>query len=471
MDKQVIYFMSYQSAFRVFRRLCLLTIFFLYVLPLHAKQITVSVEAYNRAVAEGDDSEILTISYIQKQKTAYKCRLSEGDSAILRIEGLPESVIHNVTLSMRSNKTSGAGSMQLRIGGQTVWQIADASFASDHWHGSFSDTYVPVSHSLNHPSGTLELVIVSSQNSLYFNSLTIDYILSAPSPHTVTLDCGTGAMYWLTETAAGAGVLLPSPDPVNDDWRPIGWTETSISQQTECPLFYASGDYCFPARDMRLYALYRSDNGLQTLAPDTSFSSGEYAIVSGEPFNVVATGAVSGRAVPVDACELHDGYLLADHAAPYCRYQLSFDGDSVLIYHEASSSWLGHSDSGLNKMRSRWAWQPAVDGTICFSFGNGSSTMCLLPKDESLTLYRLADNDPAIYPHLLLFPIDSLPTEPQTVVYTSHPLCGVGLPNLPADSCFDAPHAEKRFIDGRIILFLPDGRCYDLMGRLLFTRQ
>lgn len=452
------------SPFRFFCRLSVWVISLLLTIPLRAERIVVSVESYNSAVVEGDDADELYISYIQKQNTPYKCRLSKGDSAILRIEGLPEATISSISLSMRSNRTSGAGSLQMRIGGQTVWQIADASFASDSWYGSYSDTYVAVSHSLNCPSGTLEMIIVSSVNSLYFSSLSIDFSPVTPSPHTVTLDCGTGALYWLSEQTAGAGVTLPLPDYVNSDWRPIGWTEIPLSQQTECPVYFRPGDRFYPARDMRLYALYRSENGLQMIAPDSSFRSGEYVLAAGNQYYLVANGSVNHAAVPMASCEMEDGLLLADHAAPSCRYLLTFEGDSVLIRHEATSSWLGHSASALSNTYSRWAWQPAAGGSICFSFGTGNRAMCLLPRDEQMVLYALADNDPARYEHLFLFPTASLPLEPQTIVYTSYPLCGVGLPELPADSGSDTPRAEKRFIDGRIVILLPDGRRYDLLA-------
>lgn len=425
-----------------------------------AEQLTVSVVAYNRAEAEGDAADEVYVDYIQKQQTNYKCRLSQGDSAIMRIEGLPESHIGTVTLHMRSNKSSGAGYMQLRIDGQTVWQIADASFASDDWYGAYSDTYVPVPKSLNVSSGTLELMIVATSNSLYFEALTLNFTPVAPMAHTLTLNCGTGARYWLTERAPGAGVVLPEIDEVNDEWTAIGWTDSPISQQHDCPQFYEPGDTFYPSRDTELYALYRSANGVQMLTPDSSCTSGEYILAFGEPFSLAANGAVVNKAVSAALCEMEEDVLITSFAAPSCRYQLTFEGDSVLIHHEVSASWLGHTGANLSSVQSRWKWQHAKAGSICFSFTGSKGEQCLLPKDMSLALFPLSANDPSRFTHAYLYHAESLPEEPHAVVYTSYPLCGVGLsaPNA-------TPSAKKIVRDGRVLIITHLGRIYDLFGR------
>lgn len=425
-----------------------------------AEQIKVSVEAYNRVSVEGSCADQLSVSYIQKQSSPYKCRLSRGDTAVLRMEGLPDATLGMLTLSMRSNKSSGSGNLTLRLDGRTVWQIADASFASDDWYGAYSDTYVPISHQLNEPSGLLELTIVATANSIYFSSLTLEYTPLVPVAHTVALDCGTGARYWLTESAPEAGIVLPRPDEVNDYWQPIGWTEAPLSQQTDCPLFYAPGATYYPARDTELHALYRAADGLQQIAPEANGLSGEYLIAFGAPFSLMADGAVVDKAIAALPCEAESGLLIADHAASSARYRLIFEGDSVEISHPASGTWLGHTDAALSRAASRWKWQPAAGGSVCFSFASDRGELCLLPKDESLDLFSLAANDPAANAHAFLFPAESLPLEPQSLVYTSYPLSGVGLSDTSA-----APRAEKRFLDGRIVILAPDGRFFDLLGR------
>lgn len=425
-----------------------------------ANQLTVTVAAYNRATASGDDADQVTVSYIQHQSTPYKCRLSQGDTAVLCIEGLPAATLERVTLSMRSNKSSGAGWLDMRVGGSPVWQIADASFASDAWNGAYTDTYTSIAHSLNTASGTVLLTICATANSLYFEQLTLEYSPSAPMPHTVFLDGGAGDVSWLTEQAAGAGVVLPEPASVNAEWTALGWTDAPVSQQTEKPLYHASGSVYYPQTDITLYALYRSADGMQTLLPDTTRQEGEYIIAFGSVFMQMANGAVRNKAVPAAGCELAGDTLLTDYAPRSCRYQLTFDADSVEIRHTASSTWLGHDETVLTNKRSRWAWQRAKSNSLCLWFTGEKGAVCLMPKEETLALYPLASNDPAAIEHALLFDVAELPTEPQTIIYTSYPLSGVGLDEM------ETENAEKIMKDGRVLI-RRNGHTYDLYGRLM----
>jgi len=426
-----------------------------------ANQLTVKVTAYNNAVASGADADQVTVSYIQHQSTNYKCRLSQGDTAVLCIEGLPASQLQSASVSVHSNKTSGAGSLDLRVGGQQVWSIADAPFSSDTWNGAFSDTYVTLSHPLSVQSGSVVLTIASSANSIYFEQLTLEYTPEAPRPYTVFLDWGNGQMGRYTEQNAGSGVELPAfAMDMEETWRSVGWAEQPIRQQTEAPLYYPCGSRYYPTADVTLYAIWRTIDDLHYIAPDTSHLSGEYFIVYGGDFLLMADGAVRNKAVPAAACELNYTFgtaLVTDHAAPSSRYQLTFEGDSVWISHPASSTWLGHDGSSLTSRSSAWAWQPALNGTICFSF-TGSNEYCLLPKDGSLGLFKLSYNAPSQVEHALLFPVGDLPDEAAETVYTSYPQCGVGIENISA-----ALETEKIMIDGRLIIH-KDGRLYDILG-------
>lgn len=441
-------------------RFCLL-LSLLIAVSSFAGEISFTVASYNSVTVQGDGADLVEVSYIQKQSTSYKSRLLAGDSAILTVRHLPASILGSATVRVHSNKTSGAGSLTLRVGGQTVWHIADCSFSAPEWNGAFSADYVPVSSLLDAPSGTVELIIAASANSIYFEQLTLEYTLAAPVPHTVSLENGAGASFELHESAPGEGVLLPFLQPVSEAYAHMGWTETAVSQQQEMPVFYPVGSRYFPSADATLHALWRTADQLQYLPSDTSFLSGEYVLAADGPVPMAAVGRVSGKALPAAPCVLQEGsVLVADHAAPSGRYLLSFEADSVRITHVLTGSVVGYSGSSLAAVDARWHWQRAKNATVCFSFGAPGSEQCLLPKDESFGLYPLASNSPEQYAHLLLFPAESLPEESVAVVYTSYPLSGVGCSSLSA-----GPRAGKVLLDGRIVILAPDGRLFDLLGR------
>ena len=63
----------------------------------------------------------------------------------LTLKGYQGQIIKKLTLNMKSNSSSGGGSMTMTIGKTTYASISDSQFNSANWNGAWSGTdYVDI---------------------------------------------------------------------------------------------------------------------------------------------------------------------------------------------------------------------------------------------------------------------------------------------------------------------------------------
>lgn len=155
-------------------------------------EVTISQEA---KLPDGEKKAIYTITSISEVTTdgsapigstatyssthSSKCQLTGGKSMTLTLTGYDGCTITGITLSMKSNTSSGAGSLSVMSGETLISSIDNSAFNESSWYSAWSTTYVDITPSVT-PTvvGADESVVITlaaTANSLYCQSITIDY--------------------------------------------------------------------------------------------------------------------------------------------------------------------------------------------------------------------------------------------------------------------------------------------------------
>ena len=168
-------------------------------------------------------------TYSQTYKTTAG-QMTSGNSTTLTLSGYDNCVITGITLSMKSNKSSGSGSFTAKAGTTTISSIDDSKFNTSNWNGAWSTSYVDIAPAMSNSSYSIQsgenvtLTITASAKSLYIESYTIAYTQNISSgggdvsePDSVTLNptshtINVGESITLTATANGA-ITWSSSDP------------------------------------------------------------------------------------------------------------------------------------------------------------------------------------------------------------------------------------------------------------------
>lgn len=124
-------------------------------------------------------------SYSQSFATAKQ--ITSGNSATLTLSGYAGYQITSIVLEMRSNTSSGSGTLNVVAGSTTIAQISPAAgFNSALWNGAWSTSYVSIiktPSAYNIASGeNVVLTIAATVNSLYIQKYSITYTPVSASP-------------------------------------------------------------------------------------------------------------------------------------------------------------------------------------------------------------------------------------------------------------------------------------------------
>lgn len=156
---------------------CLLSLVIIF--GVHAEEFKCEVFDKSSVSTTGDLPTGISVSYSQTYVT--KCQMTADNSVTYTISGLDGYIITGIKLSMKSNKSAGAGSLSATVGNTVIASIDVAPFSSDVWNGAYTTSYVDKVLTLeddNYEVKTNEvfnLIIKATQNSLYCQSLTITY--------------------------------------------------------------------------------------------------------------------------------------------------------------------------------------------------------------------------------------------------------------------------------------------------------
>ena len=107
-------------------------------------------------------------------------QITKNNSATFTWSSLGGIDISKLTLSMKSNKSAGAGTLTYKVNDGAEVQLATGTFNSSDWAGKYSTSYIDVTKEVELTSvDSLEIVITATTNSLYVNKYTIDWTTPA----------------------------------------------------------------------------------------------------------------------------------------------------------------------------------------------------------------------------------------------------------------------------------------------------
>lgn len=143
--------------------------------------VTYTVSSTSSVTTTGTAPTGSSVSYSQTYGTA--CQATSGNSFTLTLKNWNGYTISNITLSMHSNGSKGAGNLQYSDdGGETFYGIiATSNFSSANWNGSYTTDYTDISQDVSIAASSDDVIIKinATTNSLYCESYTITY---APTP-------------------------------------------------------------------------------------------------------------------------------------------------------------------------------------------------------------------------------------------------------------------------------------------------
>lgn len=144
------------------------------------KTVTFTVSSTSDVTVDGDKTGISAVFSTDGALSSGTIQMTAGKGLVLTISGMSGKTITDASVDMKSNSSKGQGSLSLKTDGDTIASIADSKFNTSNWYGAWSTTVVTVPLSVTETTvGTSKDVVLSidctSQNSLYFQKLTLKY--------------------------------------------------------------------------------------------------------------------------------------------------------------------------------------------------------------------------------------------------------------------------------------------------------
>ncbi len=207
-----------------------------------ADTVTYTVESTSAVSVSGTEPEGASAEYASTYSSKYQ--LTGGNSMTLTLKGYEGTTITGLTLSMRSNASKGAGSLNASSGDAVIAAIEDSPF-NPGWHDGWSTEYVDVTPSVTETAvtGDIVITIAASVNSLYCQSFTIEYEAGEPQ-FSVTFDKENMFKVALGEASSVTAIPKHGVEPYTFAWESDtpelngGTTDT-----LEIPATLAEGDY------------------------------------------------------------------------------------------------------------------------------------------------------------------------------------------------------------------------------------
>ena len=354
--------------------------------------VTYTLSYTNTIEQSGTPPESSVDTYERTSSTGEKGQMTAGNSTRLELRGWDDYIIKEVELQMRSNKSSGAGSLSLVIGNDTLWQIDNQPFSDESWAGEYSTDWLPITRSINtivKENECIEINISATENSLYINSYTIYY--AVPQCYTVTFHTGLDTCPPpLTQSAPDKPLILPAWQDTAE-WYFLGWSEEEVLEnQLTMPLLSA-GDTYFPRKNTTLWSVYSNQRENSAIS---EYISGQYAIamcnrVEGDDMvmdgYVQENGFISTQ--PVKLMRNHDGaYCIQSMLPEDVFYDVQFYKDStVRIMHHDTKGMIGYKGKKLFTIDTLWQYRVLEE--------DGSLAIYYPYKDNYYALYMGTQED------------------------------------------------------------------------------
>ena len=354
--------------------------------------VTYTLSYTNTIEQSGTPPKSSVATYKRTSSTGQKGQMTAGNSTRLELRGWDDYIIKEVELQMHSNKSSGAGSLSLVIGNDTLWQIDNQPFSDKSWAGEYTTNWLPITRSMNtivKENECIEINISATESSLYINSYTIYY--AVPQCYTVTFHTGLDTCPPpLTQSASDKPLILPAWQDTAE-WYFLGWSEEEVLEnQLTMPLLSA-GDTYFPRKNTTLWSVYSNQRENSAIS---EYISGQYAIamcnvVEGDDMvmdgYVQENGFISTQ--PVKLMRNHDGaYCIQSMLPEDVFYDVQFYEDStVRIMHHDTKRMIGYKGEKLFTIDTLWQYRVLEeDGSLAIYYPN---------KDNYYALYMGTQED------------------------------------------------------------------------------
>ena len=313
--------------------------------------------------------------YERTAKVGQKGQMTAGNSTRLELRGWDDYIIKEVELQMHSNMKSGAGSLSVVVGMDTLWKIDNQPFSDDVWAGNYSTDWLSIAKSMNtlvEENECIEINISATENSLYINSYTIYY--AVPQCYTVTFHTGLDTCpFTLTQSSPDAPIELPALQDTAK-WYFLGWTEVEVLDNQLITLLLSAGDTYLPRKNMTLWSVYSNQRENKAVS---EYISGQYAItmcnmVEGDDMvmdgYVQENGFISTQ--PVKLMKNHDGaYCIQSMLPEDVFYDVQFYKDStVRIMHHDTEGMIGYKGDKLFTIDTLWQYRVLEDGSLAIYY-------------------------------------------------------------------------------------------------------
>ena len=241
-----------------------------------AEEVTYTVSSTSEVTITGSAPKGSSATYSSTYNT--KWQLTGGNKMTLTLSGYAGKKITGLTMSMKSNKDSGAGYLDFKAGKTSLATIGSSSngikFNNSAWHGSWSTSYVDVDVTMSNDSYAIqdgdEVVIVlgATANSLYCQHFKLTYVDAVSVNYTISWKVN-GKTYSegnpSTQVIGGEKVttLPTAPSAINDKVF-VGWTNAEIvSSQNEKPsvLFTSAEESPIVTNNTIYYAVFAKQDG------------------------------------------------------------------------------------------------------------------------------------------------------------------------------------------------------------------
>lgn len=342
--------------------------------------VTYTLSSTTTIEQSGTPPKSSVATYDRTTTTGKKGQMTAGNSTRLELKGWDGCTIKRVELQMHSNTRSGAGSLSLVIGNDTLWQIDNQPFSDKSWAGEYSTDWRTVAISTNFlvkEKECIEINISATENSLYINSYTIYYDPPVvPQCYTVTFYTGLDTCpFTLTQSAPDEPLILPILQDTAK-WYFLGWTEVEVLDNQLITPLLSAGDTYLPRKNMTLLSVYSNQRENKAVS---EYISGQYAIAMYSEYTgieekgILMNGYVQNGVVstqPVVLQRNSDGvYCIYSTLKENVLYDVQFYEDStVSIMHDDTKGMIGYKGNKLFTIDTLWQYRVLEDGSLAIYY-------------------------------------------------------------------------------------------------------